>query len=104
MLSRSMRGPLVSFSLAVCTLVAPSLLGTARAQCSGDCDASATVLVNELITCVAISLGTQQLPNCTACDRNGDGQVTIDELIASVNVALGLSVCPPAGTETADTL
>jgi hypothetical protein len=73
----------------------------APAQCTGDCDDSATVAVNELITCVNVSLGQQPLASCAVCDANGDQQVAINELIGSVNIALGVAPCLPAGTPTA---
>jgi len=54
----------------------------------------------------------QEATPCAAGDCNGDGQVTIDELIAAVDIALGqtdLSGCPSAdanqdGSVTVDEL
>lgn len=88
--------------LTILLLAAPPVL----AQCSGDCDGSGTVVVNELIACVGISLGFEPLASCTACDVSGDDQVAINELIGSVNVALGIAPCgtptnAPVGTPTA---
>jgi len=45
------------------------------------------VSINELILAVNISSGSAQLSACPAADRNRDGTVTIDELIAAVNNA-----------------
>jgi len=44
--------------------------------------------VNELITMVNIALGTANGSICTAGDTNGDGTITVNEIIASVNNAL----------------
>jgi hypothetical protein len=41
-----------------------------------------------VITCVNIALGSSQLGTCSACDGNGDGMVSIAELITAVNNAL----------------
>lgn len=64
----------------------------AGSACTGDCDASADVTVDEIITLVNIALGNQTLTNCTAGDANTDGQVTVDEIVAAVNNAL--NGCP----------
>jgi hypothetical protein len=62
------------------------------AQCTGDCDGSGDVQINEIITCVNIALGTSPLSACSPCDANGDGQVAINEIITAVNNAL--NGCP----------
>jgi len=46
------------------------------------------VTVNELIRGVNIALGNADISTCPAFDRNGDGMVSINELIAAVNAAL----------------
>jgi hypothetical protein len=46
------------------------------------------VTVNELITGVNIALGNTPASSCPAFDRNADGEVSINELIAAVNAAL----------------
>jgi hypothetical protein len=46
------------------------------------------VTVDELITGVTIALGTASLDACPSFDTNGDGTVTIDELVAAANRAL----------------
>lgn len=55
--------------------------------CPGDCDGNERVTVSELVTGVGTSLGTSTV-GCTAMDRNNDGRVTVDELVAAVNAAL----------------
>ncbi len=60
--------------------------------CVGDCDASGTVTVNELLTGVNIALGNVAVDQCPIFDANEDGTVTINEILAAVNNAL--SGCP----------
>lgn len=70
--------------------------------CTGNCDASPEVTVDELIRGVNIALGNAPLDECRAFDSNGDGQVTIDELIRAVDNALyGCGVIPPTALPTA---
>jgi cytochrome c peroxidase len=49
--------------------------------CPGDCGLDGTVAVNELVTAVGISLGSNSLAVCVPADTSGDGAVTVDELI-----------------------
>jgi hypothetical protein len=64
---------------------------TTHAQCPGNCDGDATVEINELITCVRISLGSDP-PTCALCNPDGDDAVEINELILAVNFSLGIRV------------
>lgn len=57
----------------------------------GDCNGDGQVTVDELVTAVAIALGTVDPGACPQADRNEDGKVTVDELLAAINVALGLA-------------
>jgi len=66
---------------------------TRGAECTGDCDDSGDVTVNELITGVNIALGTASLDSCPIFDENQDGEVAVNELIKAVNYAL--TGCPP---------
>jgi hypothetical protein len=53
------------------------------------------VTVNELVVMVSISLEEELVSACTAGDANGDGTITIDEIIGAVNAALsGCAVSP----------
>lgn len=56
--------------------------------CVGDCDANAEVTVDEIVTGVAIALGTRELADCERFDASGDGEVTVDELLTAINAAL----------------
>jgi hypothetical protein len=71
-----------------------------RAQiCTGDCDATGGVFVDEVLRCVAIALGYVTLSQCDACDRDGDAQVMVNEVGAAVSYAL--SSCPTANPPSA---
>ena len=65
----------------------PTATGAAP-PCTGDCDGNGMVAVNELIVGVNIALGNLPLDECPRFDANGDGQVTIPELIEAVGNAL----------------
>lgn len=54
----------------------------------GDCDASSDVTEAEVTLGLAIALGQQALSACPPFDANADNGVTIDELVAAVNLAL----------------
>lgn len=62
--------------------------GPLPATCTGDCDGSGDVTVDELITGVSIALGTAALESCPAFDLVDDGAVTVDEILTAVNAAL----------------
>ncbi len=71
--------------------------------CVGDCNASHTVTVDELVKGVNIALGLAPLADCRSFDSSGDGKVTVDELVKGVNNALcgcGLECAAPAATAT----
>ena len=56
-------------------------------SCTGDCDGSGTVSINELIIGVNIALGAQPPSACPAF-QNADGTVGIAQLIKGVNNSL----------------
>ncbi|MDX2165563.1 MAG: hypothetical protein SF182_00805 [Deltaproteobacteria bacterium] len=74
--------------VALCTL-----LPLPAAACPGDCNADAAVTVDEIVRGVRIALGEAPLADCPAADADGDGPVSVSDLIAAVNAAL--SGCPP---------
>src|SRR5215467_15031109 len=76
------------------------LVASAQSTCTGDCDGSGMVAINELILCVNVALGSSQLNTCEACDANGDGMVSINELIGAVNNALQSCTVGPTPTPT----
>lgn len=89
--------------LALACLIAPA---AATGQCVGDCDASGSITVDEVLTGVSIALGARQLDECPAFDVDSSQSVTVDELIQSLNAALtGCELPPtPMPTETATAL
>ncbi len=68
------------------------------AKCPGDCGGSQQVTITDLITCVSIALENQTVSACMACDVDGNGVVTVNELIQAVSAAL--YGCPGAATPT----
>jgi hypothetical protein len=56
--------------------------------CVGDNSGLATITVADLIVGVNIALGLSPLEACPAFDFNGNGVVTVDELLRAVNTAL----------------
>jgi cytochrome c peroxidase len=56
--------------------------------CPGDCNLDGTVDVTELVTAINLGLGTSSLALCIDSDPNGDGAVTIDEILRAVHGAL----------------
>ncbi|MFI5367040.1 MAG: hypothetical protein ACHQ4J_15610 [Candidatus Binatia bacterium] len=64
----------------------------AARPCTGDCDGSGDVTVNELITMVNIALGTEPLSACPNGDADGSGTITVNEIITAVGFAL--NGCP----------
>ena len=63
-------------------------LHRAMPVCGGDCDFDDTVSIDELVTLVRIALGAAPLSSCAAGNPNGDGEITIAELITAVGYAL----------------
>ncbi len=58
-----------------------------RNGCAGDCDGSGAIDVAELLLGVQIALGAS-VDTCGSLDDDGDGQVTVDELVTAVGHAL----------------
>jgi hypothetical protein len=78
-------------------------------RCVGDCDASDTVSVGELILGVRIALAQASIFACVSYDADFDRRVSVDELLVAVNNAFsncghGIATATPAGaaTPTAD--
>jgi len=53
--------------------------------------------VVQLLTLVNIALGNQSVAHCPDGDANGDGQITIDELLTAVGNAFNGCPTPVAG-------
>jgi hypothetical protein len=97
---RAQRAAVAALGLSVC-LTTPARL-TAQPQasatpCVGDCNASGTVTVAELLLMVNISFETAPMTACPAADATGDGRVTVNELLMAVNnILYGCGVLPTA--------
>jgi hypothetical protein len=87
----------VAVLFAVCaSLVLPfAVRGAHGATCAGDCSGTGVVTVAQLVTIVNIALGTENMSACTAADVNGDGRISIDELVRATMSAL--NGCASAG-------
>ncbi len=68
--------------------------------CAGDCDDSGGVSIDELIRGVRIALGMELVEQCATIDENGDGDVSIAELIGAVRSALTACGTTPLMTPT----
>jgi hypothetical protein len=66
----------------------PTRTPTPAGLCPGDCDGSAAVTVDELLTVVNIVLGELAVQACPAGDVGVDGMVAVDDLLAAVNAAV----------------
>ena len=81
-------------------LLAQARADPAGAQCSGDCDDSGSVSVDELVQGVAMALG--RVAECGAMDSDADGGVSIDELLDAVHASLSDCVSTPPPTPCGD--
>ncbi len=69
--------------------------------CVGDCDGDGTVMINELIRGVNITLGNHDVSTCPAMDGNDNGSVAVNELIQAVNNSLnGCNAVAPTPSES----
>lgn len=57
-------------------------------SCVGDCNLDGAVTVSELVVSINLSLKSSSLALCVESDGNGDGEVSIDELIRAIGSAL----------------
>jgi hypothetical protein len=75
--------------------------GTAIAQiCPGDCNEDREVSAGELIRAVHIALGSRPLSICPNADKDGDGSVSIGDLVAAVSSSLFACGTLPTLTRT----
>lgn len=74
---------------------AEDAIGDRASACVGDCDDNGLVSINDLIAMVGIALGEAATSRCPAGDANGDGQVSIAEIVQAVNNALDGCNAPP---------
>ena len=57
-------------------------------RCPGDCNYDRSVTIDELLEGIGVALETTSLATCIDADTNGDGMVTVDELVATAQAAL----------------
>lgn len=79
--------------VAVIFLVLPvplvSTLGVGqKSSCVGDCDGDDNVSIDELVQSLSIALEVSPLSNCESIDANGDGSVTVHELVEAVHQSM----------------
>ena len=83
-----------------CALAALALAASMHAApvgaCTGDCDSSAAVTVEEVVLSIAIALGEQEPDACARADADGNGRVTVDEVLAALTHLLAECPLPPA--------
>lgn len=86
------------------THTAPPATRTPRV-CTGDCGVPGEVHVDDLLLGIRILLGEATPNECVKMDKNGDGQVTIDEVVGAVaSAAYGcVSGAQPTATLAATT-
>lgn len=70
--------------LPLAAAAAPSTTG-----CTGDCDTSGAVTVDEIVTLIGVALGEDPQSNCIgAADIDQSGSITVDEILTAINLAL----------------
>jgi cytochrome c peroxidase len=57
--------------------------------CAADCDLDEQVNAADVRAAVDTALGVATLAHCVPADADGDGEITVDELVAATRVALG---------------
>jgi len=61
---------------------------TPSGPCTGDCDGSGAVAINEVVLAANIALGNTTLAVCPAADPGGDGSIDIGDLVQCVSSSL----------------
>ncbi len=59
-----------------------------RPTCAGDCNRDGVTSIDELIRSVNVALGKLSVDTCAAADADGNGSVTVEELVAIVDRSL----------------
>jgi len=79
---------------------------TRRSPCPGDCDGDVAVTGAEVVSGVSIALGCRSLATCRAFDANGNGRVTVDEILGATvarQSGCAAAIASPTGTALYDT-
>lgn len=69
-------------------------------SCPGDCCGDRFVTIDDLLLAVSMALGLAPTSVCLACDTNNDGDVTVNEIVGAVKMAL--EGCPRVSSPFAD--
>jgi hypothetical protein len=56
--------------------------------CPADCNQDGVSTIDELLACLNVALGLADTSTCPTCDLNGDGGVSIDEVVVAVDTVL----------------
>lgn len=62
--------------------------GAIIVPCSGDCDQTGRVDIDDLVVMTNVALGERPLDDCSSGDIDGDGTIRIGELVRAVRYAL----------------
>lgn len=62
-------------------------------SCAADCDLDEHVTTGDVHLAVETALGRETLSHCVPADGNGDGQITVEELVAATKASMG-EECP----------
>jgi hypothetical protein len=76
--------------VAVFGLPLATVWSTASAQqsaCVGDCQSNNSVTVDDILTMLNIALGGGEITACENGDANGDGKITIEDIVVAINNA-----------------
>jgi hypothetical protein len=75
-------------ALICAVVILSSALAGRSAACTGDCDGSGIVTIDEVVRGVNIARDVLPLNQCTAIDCQGTGRATVDCLVQAVDAAL----------------
>lgn len=89
-----------ALGLVLVLLTSVSSPATEPAPCDGDCNRDNQVDVSELVLGLRIAQQSASVEECEACDADGNGSVTIDELVSAVYAALTRCSTHPLPTPT----
>jgi hypothetical protein len=82
----------VSLAVGLAALVSTyAIVPAARAAaqtCEGDCNGDRSVTIDEILRGIRIAFGDAPSGDCRAMDGDGNGAVTVDELVAAITQAL----------------
>lgn len=85
-ISQRMRTTVLSAACLVLAWAAPAIVGAT--SCTGDCSAAGAPTGVDLAATVEIALAREALDACEAADWDGDGLVTVEEVVRAVRFSL----------------